>query len=338
MHQQRKADHIRINLQEDVSSQNISTGLERYRFVHCALPNLNLSAINTSTEMLGKPLAFPLLISSMTGGTPEARTINRRLAKAAQDTGVAMGVGSQRAAIESPELAPTYRVRDVAPDILLLANLGAVQLNHGYGVDECRRAVEMIGADGLILHLNPLQEALQPQGNTRFAGLLPKIEQVCQTLDVPVIVKEVGWGICEAIARQLADAGVAVIDVAGAGGVSWSQVEMHRAPTAREQLVAAAFDDWGLPTVDSLQMVRRGAPDLPLIASGGIRSGIDIAKALALGASACGIAGPFLSAATKSTQAVADLIAVLASQLRVAMFAANAADIAALSEAALLEA
>ncbi len=212
-----------------------------------------------------------------------------------------------------------------------------MQLNHGYGVDECRRAIEMIAADGLILHLNPLQEALQPQGNTRFAGLLPKIEKICRTLEVPVIVKEVGWGISEQIARQLAEAGVAVIDVAGAGGISWSRVEMHRARTKREQDVAAAFADWGLPTVDSLQMARHGAPDLPLIASGGIRSGIEIAKALALGASACGIAGPFLSAATKSTQAVTDLIAVLASQLRVAMFAANAADIAALGQVPLLE-
>lgn len=337
MHQQRKSDHIRINLQEDVSFQNVSTGFERYRFIHCALPDLDLSAIDTATTLLGKPLALPLLISSMTGGTPEAQTINRRLAEAAQDAGAAMGVGSQRAAIENPELAPTYRVRDVAPDVLLLANLGAVQLNHGYGVDECRRAIEMIAADGLILHLNPLQEALQPQGNTRFAGLLPKIEKICRTLEVPVIVKEVGWGISEQIARQLAEAGVAVIDVAGAGGISWSRVEMHRARTKREQDVAAAFADWGLPTVDSLQMARHGAPDLPLIASGGIRSGIEIAKALALGASACGIAGPFLSAATKSTQAVTDLIAVLASQLRVAMFAANAADIAALGQVPLLE-
>ncbi|MDY7079987.1 MAG: type 2 isopentenyl-diphosphate Delta-isomerase [Chloroflexota bacterium] len=330
MHQQRKSDHIRINLQEDVNFKHVSTGFEQYRFVHCALPDFNLENVDTAVTLLGKHLAVPFIISSMTGGTPEAYAINQRLAKAAQAAGVGMGLGSQRAAIEDPTLADTYRVRHVAPDILLMANLGAVQLNYGYGLDECRRAVEMVEADALILHLNPLQEALQPEGETRLSGLLPKIEAVCRALEIPVVVKEVGWGLSEQVTRQLADAGVTAIDVAGAGGSSWSQVEMHRATTGRQHQVAAAFADWGIPTVESLLMAHRGAPGLPVIASGGIRDGIQIAKAIALGAAACGIAGPFLRAASESTAAVADLIAVIVAQLRVAMFAAGAADVEAL--------
>lgn len=335
MHQQRKSDHIRINLQEDVAFKRLSTGFERYRFVHCALPDFNLEDIDTSTSVLNRRLAAPFIISSMTGGTPEAGVLNERLAEAAQDAGVGMGVGSQRAAIEEPALADTYRVRRVAPDIFLMANLGAIQLNYGYGLDECRRAVEMIEADALILHLNPLQEALQPEGEARFAGLLSKIEAVCRALETPVIVKEVGWGISEQVARQLADAGVAVIDVAGAGGSSWSQVEMHRATGEHERKVAAIFADWGISTAESLLMARRGAPGLPILASGGIRDGIQVAKAIALGAAACGSAGPFLRAASESTTAVAELLAVLVTQLRVAMFAAGAADIPALQNTSL---
>ncbi len=332
MHQRRKSDHIRINLEEAVDIQHVFNGFERYRFVHCALPGFSLGDVDTATTLLGRRLAAPLLISSMTGGTPEARAINCRLAEAAQAAGIGMGLGSQRAAIEDPALAETYRVRHVAPDILLMANLGAVQLNYGYGPDECRRAVEMVAADALILHLNPLQEALQPEGETHFAGLLPKIEAVCQALEVPVVIKEVGWGISEQVARQLADIGVAAIDVAGAGGSSWSQVEMHRATTERGRLVAQAFADWGIPTAESLQMVARGAPGLPTIASGGIRDGIDIAKAVALGATACGVAGPFLQAASRSTADVTELVALLVTQLRVAMFAAGASDVQALRQ------
>jgi isopentenyl-diphosphate delta-isomerase len=326
-HQRRKSDHIRINLHEDVDYKEVTTGLEHFSFIHCALPDLNLDDVDVRADLLGKALKAPILISSMTGGAPEAGPINRRLAQAAQSAGVAIGVGSQRAAIEDPALADTFRVRGVAPDVLLLANLGAIQLNLGYGPDECRRAVDMIDADGLILHLNPLQEALQPEGQTQFAGLLGRIESVCRALERPVVVKEVGFGISEDVARQLADAGVAAIDVAGAGGSSWSRVEMYRSDTGRQRDAAEVFAEWGIPTADSLQMALRGAPSLPVIASGGIRNGLHIAKAVALGAAACGIAGPLLRAASESAEAVSELIARLVMQLRVAMFGAGAGDI-----------
>src|SRR5574338_198022 len=198
----------------------------------------------------------------MTGGTADAQVINLRLAEAAQELKTAMGVGSQRAAIEHPAQAKTFQVRRVAPDILLFANLGAVQLNYGYTVDQCRLAVDMIEADALILHLNALQEAVQPEGDTQFAGLADKIAEVCSVMPVPVIVKEVGWGISERAARLLADAGVAAIDVAGAGGTSWSQVEKYRIEDESLARVASAFRGWGIPTADSIEMVRKAAPEI----------------------------------------------------------------------------
>jgi isopentenyl-diphosphate delta-isomerase len=221
-------------------------------------------------------------------------------------------------------------VREVAPDVLLFANLGAVQLNYGYGIEDCRRSVEAVEADALILHLNPLQEALQADGDWNWSGLLDKIESVCRRLPVPVVVKEVGWGISERTARWLADAGVAAIDVAGSGGTSWSEVEYHRAPTETLRTMAKAFADWGIPTADALLMAQRGAPDLPVIASGGLRTGIEAAKAIALGAVAVGMASPFLKAAAVSTEVVVNTIDQFASELRVAMFCVGAGDIAAL--------
>jgi isopentenyl-diphosphate delta-isomerase len=325
----RKSDHIRINLEEDVNS-GLTTGLENYRFIHQALPELNLEEVDLSLELFGRKLKAPILISSMTGGTPEAARINRVLAAAAQQMGLAMGLGSQRAAIEHPELAPTFQVRQVAPDILLFANLGAIQLNYRFGVDECRRAVEMIQADALILHLNALQEAVQPEGETRFAGLLDKIECVCKALRVPVIAKEVGWGFSERDARLLAGAGVAAIDVAGAGGTSWSQVEMHRAQNESQRRLAAAFVDWGIPTTQAILNVRKAAPGLAVIASGGIRSGVDIAKCIALGATLGGMASPFLKAAARSQEDAIQVITEVRREIQVCMFAAGAGDLEAL--------
>jgi len=220
--------------------------------------------------------------------------------------------------------------------VLLFANLGAVQLNYGYTVEHCRRAVEMIQADALILHLNALQEAVQPEGDTRFAGLLHKIEAVCRALDVPVVVKEVGWGISGPVARQLADAGVAAIDVAGAGGTSWSQVEMHRAGSEMQRELAAAFVDWGIPTAESIRQVRRAAPEVLVFASGGLRDGVDVAKCIALGATLGGMAGRFLKAAAQSTEAVVQTARLLTRQLQVAMFACGARDLAALQRTPLI--
>ena len=332
IHERRKADHIRINLEEDVAFKALTNGLEQYFFMHCALPELDLATVDTSVRLLGKQLRTPLLISSMTGGTARAQAINRELAAGAQAAGMAMGLGSMRAAIEDRTLEATYQVRDVAPDILLLANLGAVQLNYGYGLDQCRRAVDMIAADALILHFNALQEAVQPEGDGNFAGLLGKVEAICRALPVPVVAKEVGWGFSADDARRLAAAGVAAIDVAGAGGTSWSQVEMHRAPTARHARVAGAFIDWGIPTAVSLRYCREAAPGLPIIASGGIKDGIEAAKCVALGASLVGLAGEFLRAADRDGAAgVVELADTITDELRVAMFCAGAADIAALA-------
>jgi isopentenyl-diphosphate delta-isomerase len=319
---QRKADHIKINLEQDVRSA-LTTGLENYRFVHEALPELDLNRIDTTLNLFGKRLAVPILISSMTGGTEEAETINLRLAEAAQAMGIAMGVGSQRAAIEQPEQAKTFQVRRVAPDILLFANLGAVQLNYGYAIDHCRRAVDMIEADALILHLNPLQEAVQDAGDTNFAGLAKKIEKICKKLEVPVIVKEVGWGISKKTAKRLANCGISAIDVAGAGGTSWSQVEMHRAPDEFTRQLAATFVGWGIPTSDSILNVKKTVPDMTILASGGLKDGLDIAKCIALGATLGGMAGQFLKAAAVSTEKAIEMMKLTKKQIEVTMFAAG---------------
>ena len=331
----RKLDHIRINLQEDVQFPRISTGLEQYRFIHQALPELSLHDIDTSLQIFGKPLKSPIMISSMTGGTETARRINGHLAAAAQDHGIAMGLGSQRAAIEDESLGSSFRIRQVAPEILLFANLGAVQLNYGYGIEECRKAIDMVAADALILHFNVLQEAVQAEGDVDFSGLLKKVESICRHLGAPVIAKEVGWGFSHRNVCDLANAGVSAIDVAGSGGTSWSEVEYHRAPTPFHARVARSFADWGIPTAEALTYARTAAPDLPLFASGGLRDGVDIAKCIALGACLAGLASPFLRAADESAEAVDLLIAELNAQLRIAMLCTASQDIAQLRNAEL---
>jgi isopentenyl-diphosphate delta-isomerase len=284
------------------------------------MPEIDLADVVTSVQLFGKTLGMPLLISCMTGGTAEALPINRRLAQVAQRHGFAMGLGSGRALIESPEALASFDVRAEAPGVLLLANLGAVQLNCGYGAAHCRRLVELLRADALVLHLNPLQEALQPEGDTCFRGLLERIAQLCSEVDFPVVVKEVGWGIGANDVRALFEAGVAAVDVAGAGGTSWSEVERYRMAEEWRARVARAFAGWGIPTVQCLREARAAAPDKTLIASGGIRDGLDVAKALALGADVVGIAGPFLRAAHNGYEAAETLAHELVETLRIAMF------------------
>lgn len=318
--QNRKADHIRICLEEDVQSHQITNGLERYRFTHSCLPELNHSDIDISTTFLGKHLGAPLLISSMTGGTEQAAIINQRLAQVAQHYKIAMGVGSQRVAVEKPQVADTFAVRKYAPDVLLFANLGAVQLNYKYGLDECLRVVDILEADALILHINPLQECIQPKGDTNFRGLIDKISDLCNKMPVPVIAKEVGNGISAAIANKLLASGVAAIDVAGAGGTSWAKVESERAENPLQRRLGRTFADWGLPTAECITTIRAIAPNVPLIASGGLRHGLDIAAAIALGADIAGLAMPFLQAAATSETAVAELAEVLIAEITTVLF------------------
>lgn len=318
--QTRKADHIRICLDEDVQFHKNTNGLERYRFTHCCLPELNYSEIDISTTFLGKSLGAPLLISSMTGGTQQAKTINFRLAEVAQHYKLAMGVGSQRVVVENPQVADTFAVRSLAPDILLFANLGAVQLNYSYGVDQCLRIIDLLEADALILHLNPLQECIQPNGDTNFKKLLDKINFLCCKMPVPVIAKEVGNGISAAMAQKLMDAGVSAIDVAGAGGTSWAKVESERALNEQQRRLGLTFADWGLPTAECIIDIRAIAPGIPLIASGGLRNGVEIAKAIALGADIAGLAWPFLQAAVDSTEAVDALVQLLVAEITTALF------------------
>ena len=321
----RKLDHLDIVLNRDVAAKGVTTGFERYFFEHEALPELHLDEIDSSLTLFGKRLAAPLLISSMTGGADAARAINLALAEVAEALGIAMGVGSQRAAIEAGHLADSYQVRRVAPSLLLFANLGAVQLNYGYGVDEARRAVEMIEADALILHLNPLQEAVQAEGDRDWRALLGKIGFLAHTLPVPIIVKEVGNGIGPATARRLVDAGVAAIDVAGAGGTSWSEVEAHRQPDPFRRQLAHTFAGWGTPTALALRQVRAAVPpEMPVFASGGIRTGLDVAKALAMGATLVGSAAPLLTAAVTPGEALRSHFELLLESLRIAMFCAGA--------------
>ncbi|MCE2720567.1 MAG: type 2 isopentenyl-diphosphate Delta-isomerase [Dolichospermum sp.] len=325
--QNRKADHIRICLEDNVECSEITTGLEKYRFTHVCLPELNDQDIDLSTNFLGKYLNAPLLISSMTGGTEQAGIINRRLAEVAQQYKLAMGVGSVRVAVEKPQVADTFAVRKYAPDILLFANLGAVQLNYEYGLDECLRIIDLTAADALILHINPLQEFIQPRGDTNFRGLLDKIAKLCSKLPVPVIAKEVGNGISATMAEKLIAVGVTAIDVAGAGGTSWALVESERAETSLQRRLGRTFGDWGIPTADCITSIREYDPHIPLIASGGLRHGLDVAKVIALGADIAGLAMPFLKAAATSEGAVVELTEVLIAEITTVLFCTGNKDL-----------
>uniref|UniRef100_B8HRP0 Isopentenyl-diphosphate delta-isomerase n=1 Tax=Cyanothece sp. (strain PCC 7425 / ATCC 29141) TaxID=395961 RepID=B8HRP0_CYAP4 len=323
----RKAEHLRVCLDENVQCTQVSTGFERYRFNHSCLPELNYSDIDLQTTFLGKTLGAPLLISSMTGGTELARIINQRLARVAQEYRIAMGVGSQRVAVENPDTEKTFKVRSLAPDILLFANLGAVQLNYDYGLTECLRVVEFLEADALILHLNPLQEAVQTRGDRNFAGLLDKIAQLCDRLPIPVIAKEVGNGISAVMAGKLMEAGVSAIDVAGAGGTSWARVESERATDPLQRRLGQTFADWGIPTAECLTTIRARYPQIPLIASGGLRNGLEVAKAIALGADLAGLALPFLQAANESEERLDELADILIAEISTVLFCTGNANL-----------
>ena len=310
---ERKADHITICLEEDVETRN---HWDEVRLVHRALPEIDLEDVDTSTTFLGRRFNAPLMVASMTGGIEDAVRINDNIAAACQSTGIGMGVGSQRTALEDPSLCPLFEIRPAAPDIFLYANVGAVQLNCGCGPEEVARAVEMIGADAVALHLNPLHEACQPDGDTRFGGLLDKIRETC-TLEIPVIVKETGAGISREVARALEDAGVSAILCDGTGGTSFSRVETFRGGVG-------GFDDWGIPSPISV-LECKGA--LPTGAGGGIRSGVHMAAAIAMGADICEIALPVLPAATRSAEKVASVIQRFIREFRIAMFLTGCAKI-----------
>jgi isopentenyl-diphosphate delta-isomerase len=318
----RKSRHLDICLEDDVAS-HLDAGFSGVRLRHEALPECALEDVDLTTTLFGHTLAAPILISSMTGGTERARSINYNLAIAAERAGVALALGSQRAALEDPALLPTYRVRDVAPRVVLFANIGAVQFNYGVTVDDAIRTVESIAADGLYLHLNPLQEALQPSGDTNFRNLLPRIGELCRRLGVPVIAKSVGSGISVRTAARLLDAGVAAVDVAGAGGTSWARVEGRRAGDSKREALAESFAAWGYPTTEATAALRGAFPQALIFASGGIRTGVDAAKAIALGANIAGAGLPFLEPATRSAEAVSDALEVIVNGLQIAIFASG---------------
>jgi isopentenyl-diphosphate delta-isomerase len=318
----RKAEHLQLALERRM--QLGVNFFDEYHFPHAALPEIDFAAIDLSVEFLGRRLAAPLLISCMTGGTAMAGQINRNLAAGAEATGVAVGVGSQRKALEDPAKAETFQVRSVAPTVPLLANLGAVQLNYGMGLAECRQAVEMIGADALALHLNPLQEAIQPEGNRNFAGLLAKMGAIASELPVPVIAKEIGCGISAATACQIAAVGIRIVDTAGVGGTSWARIEAQR---AGDLAIGELFAGWGLPTPVSIQEVRQ-VEGLTVIGSGGVRNGIDVAKALAMGADVVGLAYPFLQPATESPERVVATVERIVQELKICMFCLGVSSVA----------
>lgn len=314
---QRKLDHIRI-VSEDAAVDRRQGYFDRIHLTHRALPELDLSAVDPSTRFLNKALSFPLLISSMTGGADEELIrINRNLAIAAEAEGVALAVGSQRVLLSNEAARDSFALRAVAPSTVLLGNLGAVQLNYGLGTEDCETAVEILEADGLYLHLNPLQEAVQPEGDTNFSGLADRISEIVLRLRQPVIVKEVGAGISVADAERLRAAGVRYVDVAGSGGTSWSMVESRR---SGEPSLGELFGDWGIPTPLALRQMKPLRGEVTLIASGGIRNGIDMAKAVILGASLCGLARPFLDPARESADAVRAVIRRLRREFTTAMF------------------
>ncbi|MFK7843741.1 MAG: type 2 isopentenyl-diphosphate Delta-isomerase [Rhodothermales bacterium] len=326
MQRDRKAEHIKLSLDPRVQSDHHF--FDDYVFEHVALPEINFDEIDITSSFLGKTLSSPLLISCMTGGTTSARSINENLALAAEEKGVVLGVGSQRKALEDAQQAHTFQIRALAPTIPILANLGAVQLNYGFGLEACEQAVAMVEADALVFHLNPLQEAIQPEGQCNFADLLPKMGEIAGALSVPVIVKEIGSGISGDLAARIQAQGISIIDTAGTGGTSWARIEAAR---ANDTSLGELFAHWGIPTPQSIIEVSK-IEGLTIIGSGGIRSGLDAAKAIALGADLVGMAAPFLAPAMESADAVRAAIDAINKALKIAMFCVGARTLAELQQ------
>ncbi len=322
----RKRRHIDVCLAEAVEYQTVTTGLERFRLPYNALTQTSLGAINLATDFLGKRLDAPVLIGAMTGGADLSRIINRNLATAAQQLGIGMMLGSQRIMLNGEPASASFEVRDVAPDVLLVGNIGLAQLNDEV-VHDLVKALDRVGADVLAVHTNPLQEAMQHEGDTDFTGSIPRLRDIAASIGYPVMLKEVGHGIGAAAAAELVDCPIAAVDIAGAGGTSWARVEQF---VRYGEVRFPALAEWGIPTAEALREVRHTLPDVPVVASGGIRTGMDAAKVLAMGADAVAVARPLLAPAIESPAAVVDWVQRFISELRICLHGCGAADLAAL--------
>lgn len=322
--EKRKKEHLKLAL--STQAQVGTNGLERYKFIHNSLPEIDFDKIDTSIVFLKKKVQYPFFISCMTGGILEGGKLNKNLSLAAEKYKICLGIGSQRAAIENPALEIFYNIRNYAPTIPILANVGLVQLNYGFKVKEFMRCVEMINADALVVHINPMQEAIQPEGNRNWEGLLKKLENIIASIKVPVIAKEVGFGMSSEVIQRLVNVGVSIIDTAGWGGTNWAIVEGLRGKADKE--LGELFSDWGISTADSIEnfiiVKSLSKKKLTLLASGGIRNGVDIAKSISLGADLVGIATPFAQAGLKSKDAVNTLIERYSKELKTAMFGVGA--------------
>ena len=312
----RKQQHIDAVL-NDKQVDRQQDGFDQLRLMHRALPELNFADIDISSHFLGQSISFPFLVSSMTGGAANnLGNINVHLAEAAQACKVPMAVGSQRAMIIDEAAKQSFELRKYAPDVPLIANMGAVQLNYGFGLDEARRAIDVLEADALYLHLNPLQEVVQPEGDTDFANLANKIHALAENIEVPIILKEVGCGLSPQDIELGLQAGVTLFDIAGRGGTSWSRIEAHRS----ENDLGFLFQDWGLTTLESLKLAEPYQEKAQFIASGGIRNGIDMIKAVIMGGRLCGVAAPLLAPAQISTDEVVAKIEQFQQEFQTAQF------------------
>ena len=322
----RKRRHIDVCLSEAVEYQSVTTGLERYQLPYNALTQTDLGSVELATDFLGSRLRAPLLIGPMTGGAELSGTINRNLAAAAQQLGIGMMLGSQRIMLDNGSASDSFRVRDAAPDVLLIGNIGLAQLNEMMA-PELVKALDAIGANALAVHTNPLQEAMQHKGDTNFSGSIARLRDIAGSIDYPVILKEVGHGIGAAAAAELVDCPIAAVDVAGAGGTSWARVEQF---VRYGEIRFPALAEWGIPTAQALLEVRHTLPDVAVVASGGIRTGMDAAKALAMGADAVSVARPLLAPAIESVAAVVDWLSFFIDELLICLHGCGAADLAAL--------